>query len=82
MQEAIIKSLSSYLEGVRSSFPRLYFLSDNDMLELLACTRNPKLLVPFVKKCFPGIVNLKFVLPQTLNNKLRTQLDVALNGKK
>eukprot|EP00794_Sanderia_malayensis_P003656 gene3656-4173_t len=81
-EENIIKSLSSYLEGIRSSFPRLYFLSDNNMLELLASTSNPKQLVPFVKKCFPGISNLKFVLPQSADNRVRTQLDVALNAHK
>ena len=50
------------------------------MLELLAISQDPKALVPFVTKCFPGIVNLKFVLPANVSSTIRTQLDAALNG--
>ena len=51
------------------------------MLELLAISRDPKALVPFVRKCFSGIVNLKFMLPQEVSSTVRTQLDASLNGK-
>eukprot|EP00795_Rhopilema_esculentum_P014239 gene14239-5264_t len=79
-QEKVIKSLDSYLDEIRASFPRLFFLSNSEMLELLAISQDPKALVPFVRKCFPGIVNLKFVLPATVSSTIRTQLDAALNA--
>ena len=50
------------------------------MLQLLAISGNPKALVPFVRKCFPGIASLKFVLPPAVASNVRTQLDAALNG--
>ena len=55
-------------------------MSNNEMLQVLAISRNPKGLVPFVRKCFPGIINLKFALPLSVANSIRTPLDVALNG--
>jgi len=79
-QERIIKNLDTYLSSIRASFPRLYFMSNNEMLQVLAISRNPKGLVPFVRKCFPGIINLKFALPSSVANSIRTPLDVALNG--
>ena len=63
------------------SFPRLYFLSDTDLLGLLAWSRNPKDLLLYVKKCFPGIVGLGFALPQDSGLRLNVALDTALNGR-
>ena len=73
--------MKDYIENVRISFPRLFFLSDNDLLSLLAWSRNPKDLLPFVRKCFPGIKNLLFSLPKDGNLKMTSSLDTALNGK-
>ena len=73
--------MKDYIENVRISFPRLFFLSDNDLLSLLAWSRNPKDLLPFVRKCFPGVKNLLFSLPKDGNLKMASSLDTALNGK-
>ena len=80
-QEELIRAVEEYIEKVRAAFPRLFFLSDNDLLSLLAWSRNPKDLLPFVRKCFPGIKNLQFALPRDGNLKLASSLDTALNGK-
>ena len=77
----MIRTVQEYIEKVRVAFPRLFFFSDNDLLSLLAWSRNPNDLLPFVRKCFPGIKNLQFALPSDGNLRLATSLDTALNGK-
>ena len=79
-QEELIRLVKDYIEDARVAFPRLFFLSDNDLLSLLAWSRNPKDLLSFVRKCFPGVKNLQFALPKDGNLKLTSSLDTALNG--
>nr|XP_022307447.1 dynein heavy chain domain-containing protein 1-like isoform X3 [Crassostrea virginica] len=80
-QEEILKFLRGLLENSRMEFPRLYFLSDEDLVELLGISRNPKALLPIAKMCFPGIETLNFALPDGISS-MNTALDFALNADK
>ncbi|KAK2862756.1 hypothetical protein Q5P01_002289 [Channa striata] len=57
--EEIQKALDMYLETKRQLFPRFYFLSNEDVLEILGQSQNPEALQPHLKKCFDNIKSLR-----------------------
>ena len=56
----IQKKLEDYLENKRSAFPRFYFLSNDELLEILANSQNLDVIQQHLKTCFDNLVKLEF----------------------
>jgi dynein heavy chain 2 len=54
------KALNEFLEEKRDKFPRFYFISDDDLLEILGQSRNVNVIQSHLKKLFMGIHAVRF----------------------
>lgn len=61
------RALEKYLETKRHIFPRFYFVSNDDMLEILGNSKKPEAVQQHLKKLFDNL------------NKMKIQKNVAMN---
>uniref|UniRef100_A0A8B9HRG2 Dynein, axonemal, heavy chain 11 n=1 Tax=Astyanax mexicanus TaxID=7994 RepID=A0A8B9HRG2_ASTMX len=54
------KALAKYLETKRMTFPRFYFISSTDLLDILSNRTQPKQVTPHLAKLFDSVADLHF----------------------
>jgi dynein heavy chain len=54
------KSLAQYLELKRRAFPRFYFVSSADLLDILSKGRDPQAITRHIGKIFESIATLEY----------------------
>jgi dynein heavy chain len=59
--EEIQKNLETYLETKRKAFPRFYFLSNDELLEILAKSNELNIIQQHLRTCFDNIQSLDIV---------------------
>ncbi|XP_022079964.1 dynein heavy chain domain-containing protein 1-like [Acanthaster planci] len=82
-QEEILKGLTSLLDHARAASPRLFFLSDEELIDMLSMTRDKRRWVPLVRQLFPGVQNLDFALPVASKEEtdmMQTSFDLQLHA--
>jgi dynein heavy chain, axonemal len=57
-----MKSVEDYLLLKRLVFPRMYFLSNDELLDLLSQGRTPRAIEVHLTKCFSGVHRLNFTV--------------------
>ncbi|KAH0573495.1 Dynein heavy chain [Spironucleus salmonicida] len=62
--DQIQKSLDDFLQTKRMAFPRLFFISDDELLDLLALAKNPLQLNQHMRKLFENVVSVDMFMNQ------------------
>jgi hypothetical protein len=59
--EKVTAALNNYMESKRDAFPRFYFLSDDEVLEILAKSDDTSIVQQYLKTMFDGVVKVTIV---------------------
>ncbi|CAG9772859.1 unnamed protein product [Ceutorhynchus assimilis] len=67
--DMVQRALEKYLETKRHIFPRFYFISNDDMLEILGNSKKPELVQQHLKKLFDNLTKIKIQRNQAINKQ-------------
>ncbi|CAD8132456.1 unnamed protein product [Paramecium pentaurelia] len=71
--DQIQKSLTIYLEQKRIVFPRFYFVSDEELVQILSQTKDPTQIQNHIYKCFEAMHKLQFSVTNAITGFQSTQ---------
>lgn len=63
IQTKVLLLLGESIYYYRMVFPRFYFVSDDDLLEILGQSKDPMAVQKHLKKCFEGIKDIHLIPP-------------------
>lgn len=75
------KALAEYLETKRLAFPRFYFVSSADLLDILSNGTQPEFVVKHLTKLFDSIAKLKFATDDAAKMQMRVVGMIAKDGE-
>ncbi|XP_061485744.1 dynein heavy chain domain-containing protein 1 [Rhineura floridana] len=67
--QVIIRALDYVLEATRMGFPRLFFLSNEELVGMLATASEPADASAWAHRCFPGVCQLELLVPSAALNR-------------
>ncbi|KAK4884824.1 hypothetical protein RN001_001095 [Aquatica leii] len=75
------KALNDYLETKRLAFPRFYFVSSSDLLDILSTGNQPPLVARHLTKLFDSLAKLKFAVEGGKETKRSTAMGSKENDE-
>jgi dynein heavy chain len=80
--DKIQKKLSEYLEQKKLVFARFFFLADEDLLQILSQTKDPRLVQSHMDKCFEGISKVQFDAQDCVYGMISAEQEIVGFNKK
>jgi len=71
--DVVEKGLNAFLDTKKMAFPRFFFLSNDELLEILSEAKDPLKVQPFMKKCFEAVKEVEFSPRVTMINMVSVE---------